>query len=196
MARLDVPLFPLSTVLFPDSPLTLRIFEPRYLDMVRDCARQGEPFGVNLILAPRSPSDSMGVAAFGTLAHIEDFFTHPDGLLGIGTRGGRRFHVVSTRVRNNGLIMAEIDTLPHASPQQVPAEFGLLVTILDRLVEQFGPPWSKAEQHLYDNAEWVGYRLAELLPLTMDERQHLLEMTHPLMRLKQIEIYLPRFQSE
>src|SRR5215475_14572416 len=79
------PLFPLSTVLFPGGPLPLRIFETRYLDMVRHCMRHRCPFGVTLIRA----GSEVGAAAageiceVGTTARIVDFNSQPDGLLGI-----------------------------------------------------------------------------------------------------------------
>jgi len=92
-AALDIPLFPLNTVLFPGGLLSLRVFERRYLDLVRDCARNGGGFGVCLILQGREVGEAAVPAAIGTLAHIVDFYTQPDGLLGICVNGGRRFHV-------------------------------------------------------------------------------------------------------
>ena len=86
----SLPLFPLRTVLVPGAALDLRIFERRYLDMVRDCGRQGSGFGVCLLVdgdevgAPATP------AAYGTEAVIEDFGTTPDGLLSLRVRGRRR----------------------------------------------------------------------------------------------------------
>ena len=87
----DIPLFPLNAVLFPGGTLSLRIFEPRYLDLVRDCTRSNSGFGVCLILAGREAGEPATPAAVGTLAHIEDFYSLPDGLLGIRARGSRRF---------------------------------------------------------------------------------------------------------
>src|SRR6266581_1899624 len=48
-ASLDVPLFPLQTVLFPGGALPLKVFEQRYMDMAKVCIRDGLPFGVCLI---------------------------------------------------------------------------------------------------------------------------------------------------
>ena len=71
---IEVPLFPLSTVLYPGGQLQLRIFEPRYLDLVRECTRTGSAFGVCLILEGREVGVPALPAAVGTLAHITDFF--------------------------------------------------------------------------------------------------------------------------
>jgi Lon protease-like protein len=190
----DIPLFPLSAVLFPGGPLNLRIFERRYLDLVRDCSRSGSGFGVCLILAGREAGEPAVPAAIGTLARITDFCTLPDGLLGISAEGGERFQVATTRVRNDGLVHGEVRFWPDEPSVELPPEHGLLATILERLAEQVGGALAKVERTRYDDASWVGYRLADLLPLAQPEKQHLLQMTDPLQRLAQLQHYMPRFQ--
>lgn len=189
-----LPLFPLNAVLFPGGPLSLRIFEQRYLDLVRDCTRNGSGFGVCLILAGREAGEPAVPAAIGTVARITDFYTLPDGLLGIGAEGGERFQVANTRVRDNGLVHGEVRLWPDEPVLEVPAEHGLLATILERLLEQVGGRHARVDRARLDDASWVGFRLAELLPLEPSEKQHLLQMTDPLRRLAQLQHYLPRFQ--
>ena len=193
MTSTDIPLFPLNTVLFPGGPLTLRIFEQRYLDMVRDCARNGSGFGVCLILHGEAGEPTVP-AAVGTIARIVDFYTRPDGLLGISAEGGERFHVDRSRVRDNGLAHGEVALWPQEPAQAIPPEFSLLSTILERLLEKLESPFAKAQRSCLDDASWVGFRLAESLPLENRERQHLLQMCDPLERLAQLMHYLPRFQ--
>jgi Lon protease-like protein len=190
----DLPLFPLSAVLFPGGPLALRIFEQRYLELVRDCARRSSGFGVCLILDGREIGEPAVPAAVGTLARITDFYTLPDGLLGITAEGGERFQVATTRVRDNGLVHGEVRFWPDEPVVSVPPEHGLLATILERLIEKAGGPFAKAARSDYDNASWVGFRLAETLPLAQPERQQLLQMTDPLERLARLMQYVPRFQ--
>ena len=192
---LDIPLFPLNTVLFPGGLLNLRVFERRYLDLVRDCARTGGAFGVCLILHGREAGEAAVPAAIGTLAHIVDFYTEPDGLLGICVTGGRRFHVHSSRVRDNGLAHGEIDLLPEDAAVSIPPQYQLLATILERLLEKTKHEHGKAPRENFDDAAWVGYRLAEALPFDNRERQHLLQLGDPLERLGQLMNYLPRFQN-
>ncbi len=196
MNTADIPLFPLSAVLFPGGSLNLRIFEPRYIDLIRECSRDNSGFGVCLILEGREVGAAVVPAAIGTLARITDFDTLPDGLLGISAEGGERFQVAQTRVRHNGLIRADVRFWPDEPIVPVPPEHGLLVTILDRLLEQMGGPFAKADRTHLDDAAWVGFRLAEVLPLEPAEKQHLLQMTDPLRRLTQITHYLPRFQRD
>ncbi len=190
----DIPLFPLATVLFPGGPLELRIFEPRYLDLVRECTRADKCFGVCLILGGEEAGGPATPAAVGTLARITDFFTTSEGILGITAEGGTRFRVSQARVRSDGQLRGDVECWEEASTLSLPPEFGLLETILRRLVEQMAPPWKQAPEACYDNAAWVGFRLAELLPLDVGERQQLLEMTDPLERLAWLRDVLPRFQ--
>ena len=194
MALTDLPLFPLSAVLFPGGPLALRIFEQRYIDLVRDCARKDCGFGVCLILQGREAGEPAVPAAVGTVARITDFYTLPDGLLGISAEGGERFHVTTTRVRDNGLVHGEVRFWPEEPAVSVPPEHGLLATILERLHESAGGPFAHADRASYDDASWVGFRLAEMLPLAQTERQELLQFTDPLQRLARLMQHVPRFQ--
>lgn len=190
----DIPLFPLNAVLFPGGALNLRIFEQRYLDLVRDCTRNDTHFGVCLILQGDESGEPAVPAAVGTLARIVDFYTLPDGLLGISLEGGKRFHVDSSRVRDNGLAHGEVRLWPAEPHVEVPPQYDLLAQILERLLDQLGGDSANAPRPRYRDASWVGFRLAETLPLENRERQHLLQMTDPLERLGQLLHYLPRFQ--
>lgn len=195
MRRQEIPLFPLNAVLFPGSTLGLRIFELRYIDMVRECARNEGMFGVCLIMGGQEAGEPALPAAIGTLARIVDFDILPDGLLGISVTGGTRFRVQKTRIRSNGLVIGEVRRWPNEPAVPVPAEFSLLPTILERLAEQAGLTWRNGPRERYDDASWVGFRLAELLPLGDAERQHLLEVTDPLERLAALRDAMPRFQK-
>jgi len=192
----DLPLFPLSTVLFPGGQLRLRIFEPRYLDMLRECTGRDAPFGVCLILEGTEAGAPAVPAAVGTLAKVTDFFTDADGILGIHVVGGERFRVERVHMRDNGQVRGEAmvwDPEPHL---ELPPEHVLLSDILRRLIEQAAPQWHGADSACYDDAGWVGFRLAELLPLDNAERQALLELNDPLERLAELRDALPRFQRE
>src|SRR5580698_3945248 len=83
----DLPLFPLAAVLYPGGRMQLRIFEHRYLEMVRECARHGSGFGVCLILDGHETGGAASPAAIGTLARIVDFYSGHDGLLGVAGAG-------------------------------------------------------------------------------------------------------------
>jgi Lon protease-like protein len=194
---LDLPLFPLSAVLFPGGSLQLRIFEPRYVDLVRECTRAQRPFGVNLILQGREARSQTTTTAVGTLATIRDFSTLRDGLLGILAEGSQRYRVTRTRVRDDGQVRADVALWPREPTQLLPPEFGLLATILERLLEACARDVPALyDRPQLDDAVWVGWRLAELLPLTPGERQGLLETQDALARLTALNMLLPRFQRD
>ncbi|MEO8808988.1 MAG: LON peptidase substrate-binding domain-containing protein [Rhodanobacter sp.] len=194
-AEVDVPLFPLASVLFPGGRLHLRIFEPRYLDLVRECTRNGSTFGVCLILAGQETGEPAVPAAIGTLARISDFHREDDGLLGIVAEGGARFRVARSRIRDDGLLRGHARLWADEPDVGVPVEFALLQTILERLIETMAPHWRHAPRRNYEKASWLGFRLSELLPLDCSEQQHLLELTDPLQRLAELRDILPRFQK-
>jgi Lon protease-like protein len=185
-----LPLFPLHTVLVPGAALDLRIFERRYLDMVRECGRTGFGFGVCLVLEGNEAGTPATPAAFGTEARIEDFGSTPDGLLSLRVRGHRRFHVAQVRVRDSGLVVADVEWRDDAAvtPRLRP-EHALLAELLRRILVQIGadsgsggaadpaPAW-------FEDAAWVGWRLAELLPLALPQRQALLQLDDPHARLQ------------
>ena len=183
-----LPLFPLHVVLVPGAALDLRIFERRYLDMVRECGRNGSGFGVCLIL----DADKAGLAApaaFGTEAMIEDFGSTPEGLLSLRVRGRRRFHVLRTRVRDCGLVSADIEYRDEVGAPRLRPEHALLAELLRRILEQVGPALAgqggvDPSPAQFEDAAWVGWRLAELLPLALPQRQALLQLDDPHARLQ------------
>ena len=192
---IEIPLFPLASVLFPGGKLQLRIFEPRYLDLVRECSRHGTGFGVCLILKGQEVGEPAIPAAIGTIARISDFHRGEDGLLGIVAEGGSRFRVMRSRVRSDGLLRGDVEVWPAEPEEVVPVEFALLQSILERLIETMAPQWRLAPRSAYDDASWLGFRLAELLPLDVSEQQHLLELNDPVQRLTELRDILPRFQK-
>ncbi len=170
-----IPLFPLNTVLFPGGPLRLRIFEPRYLDMISRCMREESGFGVALILAGREAGGPARTVEIGTLARIVDFEQLEDGLLGITARGERRFRIVHAHQESDGLNVCQVAWRDQEARAEVPPQHAALAELLRRALEQIGPAYSEVTP-AYEDASWVGMRLAEILPLAAIERQELLEL--------------------
>lgn len=186
-----LPLFPLHSVLFPGGQVQLRVFEPRYLDLIRNCAGNGRPFGVVLIAEGEESGPPATPEMIGTSAVITDFHTLPGGLLGIQARGNRRFRILHHQAQANGLLIGQVHWLAQDPPDlPVPPQFGLLAHLLHNLLERFGD-LSDGDQRL-DDAAWVAWRLAETLPLSMAQRQQLLSADDPLQRLQQLAHWLPQ----
>lgn len=178
----DIPLFPLRTVLFPGGRLPLRVFEQRYLAMAKTCLRDESPFGVCLIReggevgAPAVPYE------VGCLARITAWDMPQLGVLQVLALGARRFRIRERRVQADGLARADVALLEEETDAALD-ESDLCVRILRRALESGGEALVEPPLRLA-SAAWVGARLAELLPLSMETRQHLLEMDHAADRLE------------
>ena len=186
---LRVPLFPLGTVLFPGGLLPLKIFEQRYLDMAAACLKEGSPFGICLIAeggevgAPASPHP------VGTLATLGDWEMEQLGILMVTAHGSRRFRILDSAVGPGQLREATVEVLAESGPTPFPAERQRLLPLLRRIVADLGVE-RIAEPHRFDEAEWVGYRITEVLPIQNLAKQKLLELDDPLARLEILETFL------
>ena len=191
----EIPLFPLNTVLFPGGPLPLRIFEPRYVDMVRYCMRERASFGVVLIRAGAEAGVVVTSAAdIGTSAHIVDFFQMPDGLLGITCVGEQKFRVSSRRVQGDGLHMGMVEWVKPEPAADLPAEYAHLGQILRKVLPELGEIYQFTPKH-FEDAGWVGARLAEILPLNLEDKQHCLEVDDPIERLARLSPFIRRAED-
>ena len=175
-----IPLFPLPLVLFPGAWLPLRIFETRYLNMVRDCSSAGTGFGI-VHMQPAESGSAARHAVIGTEAHIEDFSTLDDGLLGIECRGSSRFRIQRTFARDDGLLMGEVDWLADEERQTVAAEFGALQTLLQQIMQQKELPIDPETDP--NEASSLSMALAAILPMDSAQAQVALEMHNPNHRL-------------
>jgi uncharacterized protein len=179
----EIPLFPLGTVLFPGGPLPLRIFETRYIDLVRRCMRDGSGFGVVLLREGAEAGTPAVTFDVGTYARIVDFSQQPDGLLGIRATGERRFRILERRRARDGLNLADVEWLAVERPEPLPAEFAELAPAIDAILTQAGEPYTSLERRL-DDAAWISGRLAEILPVPTVHKQHCLELDDPVERLR------------
>jgi Lon protease-like protein len=181
----SIALFPLNIVLFPDGPLPLRIFETRYVDMVRRCMRESQEFGAVLIREGKEvgPAETFDV---GTMAKIVDFHQLSDGLLGLSCVGRQRFRIRSRSRQTDGLNLAEVDWLIAEAAVAVPARHARLAQLLESVLPQLGGVYKDIQMHL-DDAAWVGHRLAEILPIPLADKQSCLELDDPIQRLDVLE---------
>jgi len=178
----QVPLFPLNTVLFPGGPLPLRIFETRYVDMIGNCIRNDAPFGVLLIREGREAGCAT-TYEIGTLARIVDWYQGSDGLLGITARGEQRFRLISSRCELDGLNIGEIEVLPGEEEIPLPEKYRPMATILTRVLDDLGRLYEDLDRRL-DDAGWVTNRFVEILPIDLEEKQRCLEQSDPGERLQ------------
>lgn len=170
-----IPLFPLNAVLFPDGRLPLRVFEARYMDMTRECMRTQSPFGVCLIREGREVGQPAVPASIGCLAHIVDWDMQQLGMLHLQTRGGQRFRILSSESTAQGLLMGDVELIANEAPTPIPEYLYDCARLLRKFVADQGEAVFHAP-HRFDDAAWVGCRLAEILPMPLPAKQRLLEI--------------------
>ena len=188
-ARDTVPIFPLHTVLFPETLLPLKIFEVRYMDMARECLKTGSPFGVCLIREGAEVGAPAVPEAVGCLARIGECDMEELGILKVVAEGTQRFRIVSSEVESAGLIVAKVERHPPEAPA---ADAPGLAECADFLAKVIGaiPERRFAGEARLDDASWVGFRLAEILPLRTDVKQKLLELTDAALRIGVLHRFL------
>jgi len=191
-----IPLFPLSNALFPAGVVHLRIFEVRYLDMIRRSIADNTEFGIVGLLAGsevRSPEGVETLSPVGTMARVESWEAPMPALLEIRCRGTSRFRLRSSEVAKYGLWMGEAEPIFDDPPTPVPAAMQASADALGRLVAQWqhdGVPAERmplAPPFRLDDCGWVANRWCELLPLPPDDKATLLGLTDPVARLAAIQ---------
>lgn len=195
-----LPLFPLNTVLFPGGILPLRVFEARYIDMVRECMKREAPFGVVLIKSGKEVGTAAEPENVGCLASIVQWDMVNPGVLLLRTRGGKRFRILQTRELTDHRLEARIeimatDALAPVSDIHVRCATALKTVIDDintkaQLTQSdaFDSPFVQPVQ--LDDADWVANRWCEILPIPLKARQKLLELDDAQARLKIVYQYL------
>ena len=178
---MQVPLFPLNTVLFPGGPLPLRIFEARYIDMISERMRSDAPFGVLLIMDGHEAGSS-STYDVGTLARITDWYQGSDGLLGVTAIGEQRFRLLSAERQPDGLNIGEVEILPDEAPMPLPDEYKGMANILAGVLDDLGRLYESLERN-YEDAGWVTHRFVEILPIDLEQKQKCLEANDPAQRL-------------
>lgn len=196
MSQAAMPLFPLTTVLYPQGVLNLQIFEVRYLDMIRKCLRDNTPFGVISLLdgnEVRRPDEKIQLAKVGTLANIERHEFVTPTLIEVSTVGYQRFTLLNAAQEKNGLWMGEIQTMPADPVVEIPDYLQGSANALARLINSIDEKGITEEQlpfrkpyKLMDSG-WVANRWCELLPLDKSTKLQLLALDNPLLRLELID---------
>ncbi len=191
-----MPLFPLTTVLFPQGVLNLQIFEVRYLDLMKKCLRDNTPFGVVSLLdgnEVRRPDEKIQLAKIGTLVNIEKHEFVTPTLIEISTVGSQRFKLLNATQEKNGLWMGEIQTLPSDPVVEIPDYLQGSANALARLINSINEKGIAEEQlpfrkpYKLMDCGWVANRWCELLPLDKPTKLQLLALDNPLLRLELID---------
>ncbi|MDB5801680.1 MAG: peptidase [Rhodocyclales bacterium] len=183
-----LPIFPLGNVLLPHGRMKLRIFEARYMDMIASCMQGDRPFGICLIKRGNEVGEAAEPHLVGVEAHLVDWDMQQQGLLAITVSGRRRFRIADYVVTEKNTVEARVDWLSEVDVG-VPAEYASMQALLQLAAADKGPEVI-AQPYAFDDANWVGHRFTEILPIPPLARLKLLELEDPLLRLSIIFQYL------
>jgi Lon protease-like protein len=195
----ELPLFPLSAVLLPYGRVPLQIFEPRYLDLVRDCMKTSSPFGVVWIRrgaeVMRRGRAAPDLGDYGTCARIVDWNQLPNNLLGITIEGGERFDLQQTQTRANGLVVGQVEMQSAPAPVRVADEWLPLVDVLRSL--EAHPHIQRMRLRVdYNNAWQVAYTLIQVLPLEESLKYELLGIDSIDLLVIELQVLLNQLSGE
>ncbi len=201
---MQLPLFPLNTVLFPDGVLPLRVFEARYMDMVRECMKTTSPFGVVLLTRGREAGTAAATEAVGTLARIAAWDMPQLGVLHLRAIGGDRFRIIDRHVQPDGLQVATVEPVAPDEDSPLAEQFRPCADLLQRVMADVGsrPPEQDAgaadpigaspfePPYRLESSVWVGNRLCEFMPIPLGARQKLMELRDAPSRLELVQRFL------
>jgi len=201
---MQLPLFPLNTVLFPGGVLPLRVFEARYMDMVRQCMKSGAPFGVVLITRGGEVGAPAATESVGTIARIAAWDMPQLGVLHLRAIGGDRFRIEQRELQPDGLQVARVEPIAPDEDQPLEQEYRPCADLLQRVIDDVGSrrvdeqdgaqdPISSMpfeSPYRFDSSVWVGNRLCEFMPVPLRAKQKLMELQDAASRLALVRRFL------
>lgn len=179
---LELPIFPLGSVLFPGGVLPLKIFEQRYMDMAKGCLKNNAAFGICLIREGAEVGMPAVPEAVGTMARISEWDMQQLGVLQVRVNGEERFRITDRHVHASGLILGTVETIGPDNAEDCP-EFAPCREFLEKVVSKIGNAHFTGEPR-FDDASWVSFRITEILPISQVIKQKMLELTDARMRLE------------
>lgn len=191
---MNVPLFPLNSIVLPRGRIPLQLFEPRYIDMLTRCMKEDRGFVVVLLRDGAETGHTAEFYDIGTYVRIIDFQQLENGLLGITVEGAAKVSVVRSWQQDDGLNVGDVEVLLDEAESDIPERFGELPSVLRALFKH--PVIQDLEMDVdYEDARQVGWRLTELLPLDKEEKQRLVELQDPLERLNRLQDLLEALEE-
>lgn len=189
----SLPLFPLSIVICPGGHLPLTIYEARYLDMVKNCLKNHSSFAVVAVLPEGTTAEGdFPFANVGTLVNIVEADVDTVGLMKIRCFGQIRIKVESYTQQVDGLVVGQVTDIPNDIEMPIPDDLSVSKTVLSELLRKLTLPkiWADKlplEPYQLDDTAWVANRWVELLELPLLQKQILMQLDSPLVRLELIQ---------
>ena len=169
----EIALFPLNTLLLPGGKTKLRVFEPRYIRLVKEASSGKRPFALALLNPLVNQQHHDRIFATATKVQVDDFDVMSDGLLGIDISGQQRVRILQRWQEEDGLHVATVEEEPFWSPTPLPDSQSLLLNQFRQLLDS-EPMLAELypDPRLHDST-WLAARWLELLPLPAQLKQQL-----------------------
>ncbi len=189
----EIPLFPLRVVMFPRGRLNLQIFERRYIDLVTHCMRTSSGFGICLLKEGEEvvqEGTNQTIHRTGTYSNIIDWDQLENGLLGITVEGSAKFSIEDCWQSDSGVLQGNVqfNETDNVGRETIPLDdqYTALADLLQNLESH---PLVEQKKLIIDyNNLWdLGWRLSELIPIEIEQKQQLLEIDDPWERIQSIE---------
>jgi Lon protease-like protein len=199
-AATEIPLFPLSGILLPHGRMPLQIFEQRYLDLIKQCLRDGAGFGVIWLRQGSEVSVGRGetqprLGDYGTMARIVDWDQLPNGLLGITIEGAERFELHRSYRADSGLNLGEVTIEPPLAPTALEPRWSAISDVLKNLLRH--PHVERLGYRLDMQDAWqVGFGLLQMLPVQESVKHQLLQSRDHAELLGQLDAVLRELSGE
>lgn len=201
METYALPLFPLNTVIFPDGVLTLKVYETRYLEMIRACLRDDTTFGVVAIYPEQHVNLKLNkgfeakypFAEIGTVFKILEADVSCLGIINVKVKAMNRIKIHSAKQDVNGLWQASVSDVAQDKPMSIPEDLEatqshlqhIIDSLKDKDIAELELPITKP--YNLQDCGWVANRWCEILNMPLMQKQRLLELASPLLRLELIE---------
>lgn len=159
----EIALFPLSQVVLPQGQMPLRVFEPRYLRLVKEACAGKRPFAsalLNPYVAQHHPDRIFKVA---TLVKVTDFQQLDDGLLGITITGTERVLIHERFQEHDGLHVAKVSPLPAWPELQFQQRDSLIAAELQTVFRQNPQLAALYPEPAWHCSNWLAQRWLEIL---------------------------------
>ena len=188
-SAIELPLFPLNVVLFPGVVLPLHIFEPRYRQMIIDCQAEERSFGIVLVQPDSSPLEEIPHSV-GTMVEMRDLQRLEDGRFVLMAMGLERFRILSHHRQKpylSGLVEIYHDVPTSGSELEMYFRYALELfsTYLELLLKAANEEDGGIRSSLPESPEDLSYFIAYFLEIRDEQKQHFLELTSTIQRLRE-----------
>ena len=192
----ELPIFPLSVVLFPGMPLPLHIFEPRYRLLIGRALQADKTFGVAQMVEGSEGESGTWPASVGTTAEILEIVPFADGRMNVQTVGGRRFRILSIREEDEYLV-AQCEWLEDDDAQESLSRLAMttrrnLSRYFDALALNTDASIESEDLDVPHDPQSLSMFIAAILQLPLQQKQELLELTDTRARLEIEDFLLER----